>query len=798
MAGSGDAQALLLTVSADTSKALKAIDNLNKRLAGVAPEMQRSAKKAAEGVEREFEGINVGKALRKVFDASRFQVVEEGSAKLRVFGSAIEPLGPLGIAAAAGVVALSEALHKSREAIEYADSLYKAAAAAHVSTDALQEFRQAVEKAGGDGQAAGPALLAFSETLGKAQEGLAKGLRGFQALGFSPEQVKRFKDTEEALDAIVARIQNLRSRSQQDAAISQFGLQGLAPLILAGAEAWRTWREDAKTSGEVLDKEVIRRAHDLSVQMDELTGKIKNELTTAFVDLGPVLVDILKLTDKLLNGVDGFARRLGELARDPKIQALIETSLGSVPAESAKRFGLGFVADFAGKPMTMAEMQAALGPAKKGNGVLKDLSKKPKAEDQTAAFDKTALDALNSGREALAKAMAALTDGILAHAEAEKDAIDKGLQKKLDDLEAEAQKIAKAKNDADKLAQRAKINAAKAAEQEAAEIQKRVVDQKAATLAMEQFLSYAQRIHADYARIASNSAAMADTAAQRNAIERAQLLKEQRDELDAFDKRAKDELSKLTGPERDDRESQLKAERQTKLDRFASDQAKQAYDQAGPVERYARSIQDLNTEVQNDAVSAFQNLTSGLIDAALHARNLGDVAKNVFLTLIQDILTQTLQKNALPGLEAGASGLLAVLGLASGGPVRGPGSSTSDSIPAMLSDGEFVVKASAASKHRALLEAINNGGVPKLANGGFVSAPSFPLLDAIGSMRAPAASTTISAPAFYDLRGALIDKDVYADMNRIAAAHASKAGQIARAGAVQDVQRAGYLGNLNQ
>lgn len=55
--------------------------------------------------------------------------------------------------------------------------------------------------------------------------------------------------------------------------------------------------------------------------------------------------------------------------------------------------------------------------------------------------------------------------------------------------------------------------------------------------------------------------------------------------------------------------------------------------------------------------------------------------------------------------------------LSSGGYVSGPGSSTSDSIPAKLSNGEFVVNASATSRHRDTLEAINAQG---FANGGIV------------------------------------------------------------------------------
>ncbi|MGN8188259.1 tape measure protein [Burkholderia sp. 22088] len=67
--------------------------------------------------------------------------------------------------------------------------------------------------------------------------------------------------------------------------------------------------------------------------------------------------------------------------------------------------------------------------------------------------------------------------------------------------------------------------------------------------------------------------------------------------------------------------------------------------------------------------------------------------------------------------------------LAGGGRVSGPGTSTSDSIPAWLSDQEFVVKAAAVRKPGVLrlLEAINSGqdlGFAKFANGGLVGGGS--------------------------------------------------------------------------
>lgn len=83
--------------------------------------------------------------------------------------------------------------------------------------------------------------------------------------------------------------------------------------------------------------------------------------------------------------------------------------------------------------------------------------------------------------------------------------------------------------------------------------------------------------------------------------------------------------------------------------------------------------------------------------------------------------------------------------LADGGPVAGPGTSTSDSVPAMLSNGEFVVNASSASQHRGLLQAINSGqSFHHLAAGGFAGTPS-------GIRTAANASTKASARSVVNL-----------------------------------------------
>ncbi|GAB1581727.1 phage tail tape measure protein [Phyllobacterium phragmitis] len=108
------------------------------------------------------------------------------------------------------------------------------------------------------------------------------------------------------------------------------------------------------------------------------------------------------------------------------------------------------------------------------------------------------------------------------------------------------------------------------------------------------------------------------------------------------------------------------------------------------------------------AEQALQRLISSLAQAVLQAALLG-----------QGPLAGIFGSG---GTSAGGIGGIigGILGLADGGHVSGPGTSTSDSIPAMLSDGEFVVRASQAKRHRHLLEAINTGRVGAFAEGGSV------------------------------------------------------------------------------
>jgi hypothetical protein len=75
----------------------------------------------------------------------------------------------------------------------------------------------------------------------------------------------------------------------------------------------------------------------------------------------------------------------------------------------------------------------------------------------------------------------------------------------------------------------------------------------------------------------------------------------------------------------------------------------------------------------------------------------------------------------ISGIGTGVGKFFSFIGLANGGYVSGAGTGTSDSIPAMLSNGEFVINAKATQKYSKLLGMINSDTMPHFAAGGLVS-----------------------------------------------------------------------------
>jgi len=150
-------------------------------------------------------------------------------------------------------------------------------------------------------------------------------------------------------------------------------------------------------------------------------------------------------------------------------------------------------------------------------------------------------------------------------------------------------------------------------------------------------------------------------------------------------------------------------------------------------------VDEVATKIDGSIQDGLTEAFTGIIDGSKSAAAaFGDFGRSILAT-IQKILAQKLAESLFGNLfKAGAgtgSGLGSMIsglfkGFAGGGYVRGPGTSISDSIPARLSAGEFVVNARAVGRVGvAFLDALNGvaagprvtAGRVAFAEGGFVA-----------------------------------------------------------------------------
>lgn len=164
-------------------------------------------------------------------------------------------------------------------------------------------------------------------------------------------------------------------------------------------------------------------------------------------------------------------------------------------------------------------------------------------------------------------------------------------------------------------------------------------------------------------------------------------------------------------------------------------------DQAAAVGRLTEELKR-GQKSQQQFEAGMQEISRSMARAILDGNGFRDSMARVFDKIAEDILTSQIHNligSLFKGVGGGGgffSGLFSsILGFSDGGPVQkfasggyvtGPGGPRADLVPAMLSNGEYVMNAEATKRHKPLLDALNFGMAAKYASGGMVgaSAPS--------------------------------------------------------------------------
>lgn len=146
-------------------------------------------------------------------------------------------------------------------------------------------------------------------------------------------------------------------------------------------------------------------------------------------------------------------------------------------------------------------------------------------------------------------------------------------------------------------------------------------------------------------------------------------------------------------------------------------------------QKYDEQQQKINTisKIQQTSNQLAKDFSGAITDWITGAKSFGDAMKSILQQLISQLIQAALYATIVAACTGGGGGFAArwkgAFGkaFASGGSVAGPGTGTSDSVPAMLSNGEYVLNAQAVDRLGVpFLNGLNTGRLRGFASGGLV------------------------------------------------------------------------------
>ena len=684
-------------------------------------EKQIAAQTAAQKLNEGFSG-----AVRSTIGRARLGVIEEGGAKIGLYGSALEKLGLAGVAAGAGVLIAAEAMERAEKAAEWAEDLEKVSQKLGVTTSALQELDYVALKSGVSQETLREGLQKVQQAIG-AYTSNVKDTRVktiFEALGISKDAARDFDGPVDGLTKIADAVAKVGDRSQQLSLLKQLKVpDDMVPLLLQGGDAIRDQAREARELGLVMDHEMVERGAKFAEQLKISKDIISHEMMQAFIDMAPVVSAIVTLMSKMAQFAADTVDNLKTIHFDPKTGQLTETddptqfttghlerNLRGTDRQMADNMksairdtfklgsplldpGLRTVGDKLGSSAfyraqkvhteTQAELEARRAkekaeepPRAPARALVSEKAPKQKAppQDQTAAFDKTAIDAADSAARELAAAQLSLASSIDERARLQQAEITAGTDKKLADLSAEEAKIRKAKVDTHSKAQIALLEQAKADTASAAKAKAELSAREASVARIKELAETAAQaagIRQDgLKRVEDYNTAMAglaSTTAERTRFERAALAAAQAREREAAQNDVAQSLSALTqaisggksAPEvaRAAAASGAAADKLNALPQTQDLQTKAFNNQhLSPWDQWLKDGRDaaagVHEALEKDAVSSIDEFNSKLLET----RSIGASLSSVFKTMLGDLERYLLKQGEVRLFGGGQAG----------------------------------------------------------------------------------------------------------------------------------------------
>lgn len=671
--------------------------------------MHLAAIKAAEAAaERAERTGSLGGAARAVFDRARFATLEEGGARIGLFGGAIEKLGVAGVATAAALATFTVAAEKASQSAEWAESIKQASERLGISTGQVQEYDFALASLGIGAEKGRESLDGLNTVVGKVEENLLRGKNGPQlrlfesilgtdSVAATQEKLKSLG----GLPGILAQIQNYVAplNAQQRGAVAKV-LEIDPQVLTALAESKDKVGElidKAHEFGLIADRDLIDKAAESAEKFHFLSTVLNDEVRGAFLGLSTPLAQaglgFLHIYDRIADIISGARESIGpiqammdKLKGIPVVGAGVQGAQQPGGAAMAGKFFAGTMggpfgatmAGLAGPTMAIVHAWEQVGhQARALDQLIADTSHREAAprREGGAGVGNGGGGGGGGGRGArasaddratrLAEASEQYTRALLAGA----NTLGREHELHLQLIDAEYA-LAKARADQEKDPETRKVLQATAlatrdANQQGearrydeditktieadlqAALDRTAADRKAADAADDSLL---RTLGYEADRLQA-LAALAKTTAERKDIAERLLAIEQEEARVRLNKEARDQGSDPT------------AGQAALADVGAAKQAGINQQYEGPLRKFSDDAksEDLGTTLQSSAVTAMNTLNNGLADAIVHGKSLKDTLKSALQGVEEDLIKWGLKQAEsavlgifLPGFASGS------------------------------------------------------------------------------------------------------------------------------------------------
>lgn len=592
-------------------------------------------------------------------------------------------------AALAGAFSVNAVVDWTKAAIDAADAASKSAAATGTTVEAYTALAYAADLAGVSTGELDAALSKFNRTIDGAARGGATESEVFERLGVAATDAQgAIRSTTDVIADVADKFQALPDGAQKSAlAMDLFGRSGarLIPLLNQGAAGINEVMKEAEALGLVLSSEQAAASevfNDNLTQLGAVSDGVANKMAAQLL---PTLISITDGMFEAAKNTQVFEKTAEVLGNIFKGLVAAGIAVGTTFANLGRTIG-GAAA---------AAVSVAQGEFKQAGEIMKDVAREN--AEVTELAEKMIGDLWSDTGEKIADEQKKRVMGMQRYAG--------DLNTIRTQIVADAEKAIKAEADAVKAAQK-EVEKARSAQLKTEERYKEAIEKlregpKQADVPpsfRDAFLAKGQ---------ASQALSQGDTEQAKKKAQEALAILLQLQEAGA-------QTYGFAGIAADLQAIEVEAD-QINLDSVTAS---------------AEAAQIRLDQLKAD----FKEIKETEITPTLDEAQLQAVQSQLEAFAEQMALELTIPVTIAPTTASGAE----PEGFATGGYIRGPGTGTSDSIPALLSNGEYVIRAAAVKKlGRNYLDAINHGvRAPRFADGGMVESvagmgQSFPSLGSL-------------------------------------------------------------------